>query len=113
MHKKLIICFAASYFTLKTLASLIVMPSLKKDTSTLSDNSKKHYNTVKKDRTIKGSICKEVSTIADNENVWIDYNEQETHKHVSFIVDKRYMAPSCNTLINEGLCVGKCWRYGE
>ena len=64
-------------------------------------------------RTIKGSICKEVSTIADNENVWIDYNEQETHKHVSFIVDKRYMAPSCNTLINEGLCVGKCWRYGE
>jgi hypothetical protein len=64
-------------------------------------------------RTIKGSICKEISTIADNENVWIDYSEQETHKHVSFIVDKRYMAPSCNTLINEGLCVGKCWRYGE
>ena len=64
-------------------------------------------------RTIKTSICKEVSTIADNENVWIDYNEQETHKHVSFIVDKRYMAPSCNTLINEGLCVGKCWRYGQ
>lgn len=56
MHKKLIICFAASYFTLKTLASLIVMPSIKKDTSTLSDNSKKHYNTVKKDRTIKGCI---------------------------------------------------------
>lgn len=56
MHKKLIICFAASYFTLKTLASLIVMPSLKKDTSELSDDSKKHYSTVKKDRTIKGSI---------------------------------------------------------
>ena len=56
MHKKLIICFAASYFTLKTLASLIVMPSLKKDTSKLTDNSKKHYNTVKKDRMIKGII---------------------------------------------------------
>ena len=56
MHKKLIICFAASYFTLKTLASLTVMPSLKKDVSTLSDDSKKHYDTVKKDRTIKGCI---------------------------------------------------------
>ena len=56
MHKKLIICFAASYFTLKTLASLIVMPSLKKNTSELSIDSKKHYKTVKKDRTIKGCI---------------------------------------------------------
>ena len=56
MHKKLIICFAASYFTLKTLASLIVMPSLKKNNSELSIDSKKHYKTVKKDRTIKGCI---------------------------------------------------------
>ena len=56
MHKKLIICFAASYFTLKTLASLAVMPSLKKNISELSNDSKRHYDTVKKDRTIKGCI---------------------------------------------------------
>ena len=64
-------------------------------------------------RTIKQTIAKEISTIADNDDVWIDYNEQETMKHISFIVDKRYMSASCNTLINEGFCVGKCWRYGE
>ena len=64
-------------------------------------------------RTIKQTIAKEISTIADNNDVWIDYNEQETMKHISFIVDKRYMSASCNTLINEGFCVGKCWRYGE
>ncbi len=58
MHKELIICFAASYFTLKTLASLIVMPILKskKDIDKLTSDSKKHYNTVKKDRTLKGCI---------------------------------------------------------
>tara|TARA_A100000164_G_scaffold249379_1_gene221965 strand:- start:418 stop:1008 length:591 start_codon:yes stop_codon:yes gene_type:complete len=58
MHKELIICFAASYFTLKTLASLIVMPILKskKDINKLTSDSKKHYNTVKKDRTLKGCI---------------------------------------------------------
>ena len=58
MHQKLIICFASSYFTLKTLASLIVMPLLKskKDVDGLSTYSKTHYDSVKKDRTIKGCI---------------------------------------------------------
>ena len=55
----------------------------------------------------------EISIIADNEDVWIDYNRITTRGHVDFIVNNRYMAPSCNTLINEGLCVGKCWRYGH
>jgi hypothetical protein len=55
----------------------------------------------------------EIEIIADNEDVWIDYNRITTRGHVDFIVNNRYMAPSCNTLINEGLCVGKCWRYGH
>jgi hypothetical protein len=58
MYKNLIICFASSYFTLKTIASMIVMPVLKskKDIDNLSDTSKKHYHSVKTDRKIKGSI---------------------------------------------------------
>ena len=62
---------------------------------------------------IKASIEKEINTIASNDDVWIDYNAYETRKHVGFIVDKRYMSPSCSTLIEEGFCVGKCWRYSE
>lgn len=62
---------------------------------------------------IKSIIEHEVNTIASNEDTWIDYNKYETKKHVSFIVDGRYMAPHCNTLIEEGLCIGKCWRYGH
>lgn len=62
---------------------------------------------------IKAIIENEIYTIASNEDTWIDYNKYETQKHVSFIVDRRYMAPNCNTLIEEGLCIGKCWRYGH
>lgn len=62
---------------------------------------------------IKAIICNEIKLIASNEDIWIDYNQYTTNEQVSFIVDKRYMAPYCNTLIDEGLCVGKCWRYGE
>lgn len=62
---------------------------------------------------IKAIICNEIKLISSNEDIWIDYNEYTTQEQVSFIVDKRYMAPYCNTLIEEGLCVGKCWRYGE
>ena len=62
---------------------------------------------------IKAIIEHEINTIASNEDTWIDYNKYETQKHVSFIVNGRYMAPNCNTLIEEGLCIGKCWRYGN
>ncbi len=58
-------------------------------------------------------IGNEVKIIASNEDIWIDYNPNTTREQVSFIVNKRYMAPHCNTLIEEGICVGKCWRYGE
>ena len=56
-------------------------------------------------------ICKEISDIASNEDVWIDYNGPKTRKAVDYVVKKRYLAPSCQTLINNGYCVGKCWRY--
>jgi len=62
---------------------------------------------------IKRIIEGEIKTIADNEDVWLDYNTIKTRGHVDFIVRNRYMAPHCNTLIDEGLCVGKCWRYGQ
>ena len=62
---------------------------------------------------IKNIIENEIKTIASNEDTWIDYSPEKTKGHVRFIVDGRYMAPSCNTLISEGLCIGKCWRYGN
>ena len=62
---------------------------------------------------IKAIIENEIKTIASNEDTWIDYNSNETRKHVRFIVDGRYMSPHCNTLIEEGFCIGKCWRYGH
>ena len=60
---------------------------------------------------ITNIICKEIETIASNDEVWLDYNETTTRKAVDYVVKKRFMAPSCHTLINEGYCVGKCWRY--
>ena len=56
-------------------------------------------------------ICKEIDEIASNEDVWIDYNAPKTRKAVDYVVKKRYLAPPCQTLINNGYCVGKCWRY--
>ncbi len=60
---------------------------------------------------IANIICKEIESIAAGDEVWMDYNENTTRKAVGYVVKKRYMAPSCHTLINEGYCVGKCWRY--
>ena len=58
MYEKQIICFAASYFTLKTLGYLIGMPlaGTKKYKDDLSTTSKDHYDKVKNDRRIKGYI---------------------------------------------------------
>ena len=54
-----------------------------------------------------------VKKIASDEDVWIDYDEGVTRKAVSYVVNKRYMAPSCQTLISKGYCIGKCWRYPQ
>ncbi len=59
MYEKEIICFAASYFTLKTLGYMVGMPlssNYKKDLDNLSPTSQDHYKDVKNDRRIKGYI---------------------------------------------------------
>ena len=57
---------------------------------------------------------KELKTIADKPNVWLDWNESVTENHVRFVVNGGYHAPSCkDKLIPQGYCIGKCWRYPE
>tara|TARA_R110001606_G_scaffold4143_4_gene19560 strand:+ start:132 stop:1157 length:1026 start_codon:yes stop_codon:yes gene_type:complete len=58
-------------------------------------------------------ITGEIKKIASNEDVWIDYDERKTRSGVSYVVNKRYMAPSCQTLISKAYCLGKCWRYPQ
>ena len=62
---------------------------------------------------ITGIISGEIKKIASDEDVWIDYDERITRQAVSYVVNKRYMAPSCQTLISKGYCIGKCWRYPQ
>lgn len=58
MFEKRVINFIYEYFIIKTLASLIIMPSLnsKKDAEKLSPKSKKHYDNVKHNRGFKGMV---------------------------------------------------------
>jgi len=62
---------------------------------------------------IKNIICAEIEQIASDDDVWIDYNPTTTRKFVNYVVNKRFMSASCATLIDKGMCVGKCWRYGD
>tara|TARA_R110002020_G_scaffold184548_3_gene381677 strand:+ start:13872 stop:14912 length:1041 start_codon:yes stop_codon:yes gene_type:complete len=56
-------------------------------------------------------IEEEIENISNYDNIWIDYDRFVTRDQVRYIVDRRYMAPSCDTLICEDYCIGKCWRY--
>jgi len=59
-------------------------------------------------------IMSEFKAISSREEVWLDWNEAITRKHVWFAVNGGYHAPSCKEkLIPQGLCVGRCWRYCE
>lgn len=58
-------------------------------------------------------IMTELATIAGHPEVWLDWDYNKTKKYVSGIVSKGYHAAGCATLITQGLCVGKCWRYHE
>lgn len=59
-------------------------------------------------------IVNEFKTIANKDEVWLDWDEDTTRHHVKFVVDGGYHAPSCKEkLIPQGYCIGKCWRYCE
>ena len=63
---------------------------------------------------IVNTIMGELEYLASREDMWLDWDEKVTRKNVSWIVSKGYHAPSCNgSLIPQGYCVGKCWRYHE
>ena len=58
MYENELVCFAASYFTLKTLGYMIGMPlsGTRQFVDGLSNTSAEHYENVKNDRRIKGYI---------------------------------------------------------
>ena len=60
-------------------------------------------------------IVEEIKTVfGESDEVWLDWNEQETRKHARFTVFNNYNTPHCKSkLIPEGYCIGKCWRYPE
>ena len=63
---------------------------------------------------IADRIMRELTTIASNDEIWLDWDEAKTKSHVDFIVNRGYHAPGCkNVLIPQGYCVGKCWRYHD
>tara|TARA_Y100000592_G_scaffold78649_1_gene123767 strand:+ start:3946 stop:4890 length:945 start_codon:yes stop_codon:yes gene_type:complete len=57
------------------------------------------------------TIMVELEKIASLDEVWLDWNYDVTKMYVSGIVSKGYHTPSCDKLIAQGYCVGKCWRY--
>jgi len=63
---------------------------------------------------IVATIMSELEHIASNDEIWMDWDAEVTRKNVRWIVGKGYNAPGCkNSLIPQGYCVGKCWRYHE
>jgi hypothetical protein len=79
---------------------------------TLLTNNLKCYDYVKNQEVLE-MIIKEIRKIASHENIWLDWDESVTKYHAEYTVtnDGGYMFPSCNKLISEGYCVGKCWRF--
>mgnify|MGYP003148224808 FL=1 len=69
---------------------------------------------VEQQREITDAIMVELEHIASRDDMWLDWDEKVTRKNVGWIVKKGYNSPSCNgSLIPQGYCVGKCWRYHE
>ena len=63
---------------------------------------------------IVATIMNELEHIASKDEIWMDWDAEVTRKNVRWIVSKGYNAPGCkNSLIPQGYCVGKCWRYHE
>jgi len=67
-----------------------------------------------KEKEVIEIIMAELKEIASKPDVWLDWDENKTRHHVSFIVRGGYSAPSCyKVLIPQGYCIGKCWRYHD
>lgn len=67
-----------------------------------------------KEKEVIEIIMAELKEIASKPDVWLDWDENTTRHHVSFIVRGGYSAPSCyKVLIPQGYCIGKCWRYHD
>ena len=81
---------------------------------TLLADNKKCYDADKNSQ-IMDMIIDEIKKIASHDNVWLDWDEETTRYHAWYTVnnDGGYMAPTCEKLISEGYCVGKCWRFPE
>ena len=63
---------------------------------------------------IVNSIMGELEHLASLPDMWLDWDANVTRRNVAWIVKKGYHAPGCkNSLIPQGYCVGKCWRYHE
>jgi hypothetical protein len=79
----------------------------------LADNKKCHNE--EQNKLILDKVVDELKSIASNDGIWLDWNEEITRYHAWYTInnDGGYMAPSCEKLISEGYCVGKCWRYPE
>jgi len=50
---------------------------------------------------------------ANSQDTWLDWDKTTTKNHAKFTVYGNYNTPHCDKLINEGLCIGKCWRYSS
>jgi len=60
------------------------------------------------------SVVEELERVfADSDSVWLDWDKNTTRRHARFTVHNNYNTPHCDTLITEGFCVGKCWRYSN
>tara|TARA_R100000008_G_scaffold31259_2_gene17448 strand:+ start:2105 stop:3115 length:1011 start_codon:yes stop_codon:yes gene_type:complete len=79
---------------------------------TLLANNQKCYDYAK-NREILEIIMSELKEIASHDNIWLDWDEDVTKYHAEYTItnDGGYMFPSCDKLISEGFCVGKCWRF--
>tara|TARA_R110000824_G_scaffold338355_1_gene524825 strand:+ start:683 stop:1690 length:1008 start_codon:yes stop_codon:yes gene_type:complete len=81
---------------------------------TLLANNQKCYDE-ENNKEILNMIIDEIKKIVSSGEVWLDWDESVTRYHAWYTInnDGGYMAPTCEKLISEGYCVGKCWRFPE
>ena len=77
-------------------------------------NVKKSYNEGN-NKQILEMVIDEIKEIVKHDEVWLDWDEETTRSHSWYTInnDGGYMVPSCDKLISEGYCIGKCWRFPQ